>query len=90
MDCGVDAAHGNIFSDRHVVAHEILKDDADFAPPIFQVVFPEVDAVEEDRSGGGVVQTRQKFGDRRLALAVLADQGDALVGLQAKIDIAQD
>ena len=75
IDWGIDAPHGDIFSDSHVVVHEILKNYADFVPPIFQVVFPKVDAVEEDPSFGGVVQARQKFCDRRLALAVFARPG---------------
>ena len=43
----VDAAYRDVFSSRHLEAHEVLKDDADMAVKIFEGVLPQVDAVEQ-------------------------------------------
>ena len=74
----VDAAHGDVLPRRHVVAHEVLEDDADLAVQIFDAVVAQIDTVEQDAPGGRIVLTRQQFHDRRLALSVGANQRDAL------------
>ena len=43
-----DAADADIFRCGHLVAHEILEDDADFLPQVVEVVFAQIDAVEQD------------------------------------------
>src|SRR6202034_1487248 len=90
IDRADHAPYCNVFRGGHVVADEVLEDHADFTPPVFHVVLPEIDAVEEDRSLRRVVQARQKFCDCGLALTVFADKSDSFAGRQMKINVAQD
>ena len=41
-------ANGDVFASRHLVAHEVLKDDSDFSVKIGQVVFAQVDAIQQN------------------------------------------
>ena len=82
-----DAAHGDVFARRHFVAHEVLKDDADLGVQVGQVVLAQIDAIEQDLAFGGIVEPRDELDDGGLALAVFADQGDALAGLRVKLKL---
>ena len=84
-----DAAHGDVVRGRHFVAHEILKNNAGFFPQIFEVVFANIDTVEKNLAVRDVVKPRKQLHDRRLALAILTDESDALGRPEAKIDILQ-
>ena len=84
----VDAADGDVLPRGHLVAHEVLEDDADLAMEIFELVVAEVHAVEQDLPFGRVVETRDQLDDGGLALAVLADQCDALPGRKCKGEVA--
>ncbi len=79
-----DAAHGDVFAGRHFVAHEVLKDDADLAVQILDAVVAQVHAVQQDPALGGVVQAREQFDDRGLALPVFADQRDAFAAFRCE------
>ena len=48
-----------------------------------------VDAVEQHRAGGRVHQPGEQLGDRRLARAGLADDGDPGAGRDVEVDVAQ-
>ena len=74
---------------RHLVAHEVLEDDADFPVQIFDAVIAQIDAVEENAARRRIVEARDELDDRRLALAVLADQRDALARLDPQIEIVE-
>src|SRR5207237_10906091 len=83
----VDTAYRDAFSSRHLVAHEILKDDTDVAMQIFEGVLPQVDAVEQNLSFGGVVEACDELDHGRLALAILTDQGDPFSRREGEIEI---
>ena len=84
------AAHGNIFPRRHFIAHEILKDYANFAMQIFQIVLAKVDSIQQDLPFGRIVKPGNQFDDRRLALSVFTNQGQPLVGMQLEINLVQN
>src|ERR1019366_6682003 len=81
-----DTPNRNILARGHLIAHEVLEDHADFPIEIFEVVFPQIDAVEKNLSGGRVIQPSHQLYDSGLALAVLADQRDALPRMQSEIE----
>ena len=68
-----------------VVAHVVLKDHADLAAQVVEVVLAQVDAVEQDAAAGRVVEPRQQFHERGLSGAVLADQGHVLARSSRKL-----
>ena len=68
---------------RHLVAHEVLKDDTDLAVQVFDAVIPQINAVEQNTAVGRIVEAGNQFDDRRLALAILADQGDPFARFDA-------
>ena len=53
-------------------------------------VLAEVHPVQQNAPSGGIVEPREQFHERCLALAVFADQRDALAGLDAQIESVQD
>ena len=63
---------------EHVVADEVLEDDADALAQLVQVVLAQVDAVQQNLPFGRVVQAGEQLDQRRLAGAVGPDQGDLL------------
>ena len=71
---------GDVLPRRHFVAHEILKDYADFAMQVLDAVLAQVDAIEQNAPLGRIVEARQELDDGGLALPVLADERDALTG----------
>ena len=75
--------------DQHLVAREILEDHADALPERRLVPLLEVEAVEQDPAAGRAIQAGQQLDQRGLAGAVLADQGQALAGLDVQIDVRQ-
>ncbi len=75
-------AHRDILRRSKVVAHEVLKNDADIAAQYTQVVFAQIHAIEQDAAFVRIVETRQKFDERRLAGAVFAHQGQHLAGFE--------
>ncbi len=85
-----DAAHCDVFARGHFVAHEVLKDDADLGVQIGQVVFAQVDAIEQNLAFGRIVEARDQLDDGGLSLAVLADQSHALSGAEREIEIAEN
>ena len=86
----IDTADGDVLTGGHFEAHEVLEDDADVAVEIFEGVVAEVDAVEEDLAFGGIVEARNEFDDGGFALAVFADEGDALAGGEGEVEVFED
>ena len=68
-----DAAYGDVFGGRQVIPHEILKNNANFAPQIFQVVLTKIHTVKQDLSAGRVVKPREQLYDRGFSLTVFSD-----------------
>src|SRR5215207_2254247 len=60
-------SHPDVLLEAHVVAHEVLEDDADRAAQVGEVVIAKVHAVEQDAPLGRIVQAREELGERRLA-----------------------
>ena len=87
---GFHSTDGNVFLGGHLEAHEILKDDANLTMQVGQLVLAEIDAVEEDLAFGGVVEAGDELDDSGLALAVLADEGDAFAGRKSEIEVRED
>ena len=85
-----NAAHGDVFARRHLVAHEVLEDDADLRVQIVQVVFAQIDAIEQNLAFGRIVEPRDELDDGGLALAVFADERDALAGAEGEVEVAED
>jgi hypothetical protein len=50
-----DPANPDILGHGHLVMHEILKNDADLLPQVFQVVFSEINSIEQYLAFRGVV-----------------------------------
>ena len=83
-----DSSDGDVLARGHFIAHEILEDDADFPIEIFQVVFPQVHAVEQDLPLGRIVEPRHQLHDRSLAFAILADQSDPLARTEVRFNLS--
>src|SRR5277367_3293869 len=86
----LDPGNRDIFPDGHLIAHEVLKDDADLAMQIFQVILPKIDAVEQNLPFRGIVETRNQLYDSGLALAVFANQRHPLSAAQLKVQLVED
>ena len=80
----------NVLAGRHLVAHEVLEDDADLSVEGFQVVFAKVDSIQQDLPFRGIVQPSQQLDDRGLALPIFSDERDALAGMQMKIEFVEE
>src|SRR5262249_56851657 len=76
-------AHGQL------VLVEVLEDDADAAVEVLFVPALEVAAVEEEAAVGGLVRARQELDERRLAGAVVPDEGEALPRRDEHVDVAE-
>src|SRR5262249_13068996 len=84
----VDFADADVLVEAHVVAHEILKDDADRAPHLFEVVFAKIDAVKQDAPLARIVQARNELRERRFPGPVLTHERDALAGANREAQMA--
>src|SRR5579862_2211627 len=69
---------------------EILENDSDFLVQAFDAVFAQIDPVQQNHAGGGIVQAGQQFYERCLALSVFADQRDVLARRNAEIQVFQN
>src|SRR4029077_8861648 len=90
---GVDmfyAPDGDVFAGGHLIAHEILEYDANLAVEVVQVVFAQVDSIEQNLSFHRVIKTGQEFGHRRLSLTVFADQSYTLSRPQNEIQAVEN
>ena len=76
----------NVVAQRKFEADEILKDRREARAPATKSKLAHVDAVHFDRSGLRIVEAAQQFGERRLARAVLADDGERRAGGNGEIE----
>lgn len=86
----IDFAEADVFAGEHIEADVVLENDADFAADFGWGVVAEVDAVEEDLAGGGVVEAGEEFDDGGFSGAVFADEGDFLAGFEVEGDVVED
>src|SRR4030095_12213180 len=73
-----DLAEPDIFADRQMIAHEILKDHADLLPKVEWIELANVRTVNQDRALGRVVEPAQELDQSCLARAVMSHQRDLL------------
>src|SRR5437773_1071617 len=85
----LDLAHRDVLGGRHLVPHEILKDDGGLAGQVLKVVLAQVSTVEQNRPLCRIVEPRQKLDDGRLALAVLANQRNPPARLEPKVEVVE-
>src|SRR4029077_7412894 len=71
------------------IAHEILENDSNFPPQIFNVILAEIHSIQENLTTTHVIQPRQQLYDGCLTLPVLAHQGNAFGRLQSEVDVTQ-
>src|SRR5258708_196258 len=86
----LDAANRYVFTSGHFITHEILEDDADLTMQILQVVLAKIDSIEQDLPLSGIVQPGHQLDDGGLALAIFANQGQPLRGMQLKINAIEN
>jgi hypothetical protein len=86
----LDAAHRYVLTRGHLIAHEILEDDADFAAQVVDVVLAQIDAIEQNLPGGWIVEPGDELDDSGFALAILSNKGDTFTGLEAEIQMVED
>src|SRR5262249_60367763 len=70
------ARRGHVVAQRKLEAGEVLEDGRQPSAPGTQVELAQIDAVELDRSGLRVVEAAEELRERRLARAVLPDDGE--------------
>ena len=68
----------------------LLHDDADLLAQRVELDVADVVAVDQHLAAVDVVEARDQVGDRGLARAGRADQGDGLAGLGAEADVLED
>jgi hypothetical protein len=61
-----------------VIAHEVLKDHADFLPEIERIELTNVDALDQDVALRGIVEAAQQFDHCGFSRAVVSHQSDLL------------
>src|SRR3984957_15399578 len=86
---GAYVARTDIFADHHLVASEVLEDDADAPAQRGLIPLLQIEPIQEDSSPGGLVQAGEQLDQGGLARAVLPDQGEALPGPHVQIDVRQ-
>ena len=84
---GIDLADRNVLVEGEVVADEVLEYHADRLPERREIVFAEVDPVEQNAPLGRIVEACHQLGERRLARAVLTDQRNPLMRSALQVDV---
>ena len=82
-------AVGDVVADGGVEQQHVLRHDADLAAQAVERHGGDVDAVDRDPARRGFVQAHQQMGERALAGAVGADDGDGFPGGDGEIDVLQ-
>ena len=95
LQAGLCALGVVLHGGRHVLAEgegeqlKVLKHDREQRDVLVVVVLADVDAVEQDRALGGVVEAAEQLDERRLARAVFADDREPLADAELHRDMAQ-
>ena len=83
------AAVGDVVRQRVVEQHHVLRHQRDVAAQVLQADVADVDAVEFDHAGIGIVETRHQIGQRGLARARGADQRHRFAGRDVERDVVK-
>src|SRR4029077_15407517 len=84
-----DPPDGDVFPCRHLVPHEILKDDTDLTVEILKAVFAKVNSIQQHLSLDWIVKLRHQLNQGSLALTILPNQSDTLAGSQGYVQTVQ-
>src|SRR5262244_862748 len=84
-----DLAKADVLTGCQVIAHEILKDDADSLTEVQRIQFSNVDAVDQYHALGWIVKAAQEFDQGCFAGTVGSHQRDLFTRSNAQIDITQ-
>ena len=82
----VYVARTNVLADQQLVAGEVLEDHADALAQCLLLPFAKVEAVEKNTTPLRGIEPGQQLDERRLARAVLTDQGQRLTGPDVQVD----
>src|SRR4029077_16001614 len=85
----LDLPRCDVVRHSHVIPHEILKYDSDTLPEILQVVFTQVNAVEQNLAGGNVIHSSHQLDDGCFPVPICPHEGDPFARFQAKINVLQ-
>src|SRR5262245_30259283 len=88
LDLG-DLTHPDVFIEEQIVVNKILEDDAECQPDRFQIELAEIRAVDQNAALRGIVESREKLGERCLACSILAYQCDLFSRRHAQIHMAE-
>ena len=83
----IDRADADVLVEAQVVADEVLENDADRAAHRLEIVVAQIDPIEQNAPLRRIVQPCEQLDERRLPRAVLANEGDALAGMQAEVHV---
>src|SRR5580692_35742 len=86
----LDAPHRDVFTSCHLISHEILKNNAKLTMQIFEIVFSQVDAIEQNLPLGRVIEACNQLDDGRLPLPIFANQRQSLRWTQLKVYAVQN
>src|SRR4051794_36053816 len=70
----VDIADTDVLAGAELVGRVVLKHHPELLAELLRVVFTDVDAVDQDAAGGGIVEPAEQLDDGRFARAVLANE----------------
>ena len=90
LAAGTGFAVGDVFGNRAAKEHDFLGDDGDLGAEAMEGDFLRVGAIEEELSGGGVVEAENEGEEGRFPGAGGADNGGALAGGEGYGDVAED
>ena len=88
--CDGVVAEADIFRDGAGEEKRILQNDGEVPAEFGEVVLAQVNAIDEDLSGGDVVEAHHEAGEGGFAGAGVADDGDGLSGLDGEGDVFED
>jgi hypothetical protein len=83
-------AEANVFADGAGEEERILQDDGEVAAQFSEIVFAQIDTVQENAAGGDLVEAHHEAGERGFARAGVTDDGNCLAGLDGEGDVLQD
>ena len=84
---GLDATCSDVLAGREVKPYEVLKDHANVASQIRQIIFTQIIAIEKDPSLCRIVEPGKELHDRGFAGSVLPNQSYDLTGCQRQAQV---
>jgi len=67
------APESDVLADPHVIAHVVLENHSDLASQVLDRVIPQIDSVQQNTPGSGIVQPRQQLHESCLPGPVFSD-----------------